>query len=194
MKARNRGPNRDSGMELHTTRFASPLGWILMAAGPPGICLLHFCGPDRPSEEDACRIILERLARGVRAIHNEDHDLLGTAKEAILNYLEQGTALPTLLIDLGHGTPFQQEVWSALSRIPYGETRTYRQVAQDVGRPSSARAVGGACGRNLVPIFVPCHRVLASGGKLGGYSGGTGIKEALLKREGIMRRLDKPRT
>ncbi|MGE0254754.1 MAG: methylated-DNA--[protein]-cysteine S-methyltransferase [Alphaproteobacteria bacterium] len=82
------------------------------------------------------------------------------------------------------GTPHDQAVWRAMCAIPWGETRTYGDVARDIG--SSPRAVGGACGANPLPIIVPCHRILAAGGRLGGYSGAGGgaTKRALLALEG----------
>ena len=82
------------------------------------------------------------------------------------------------------GTPFQQEVWAELSRIPYGETISYGELARRVGRPNGPRAVGQANGRNPIPIIVPCHRVLASNG-IGGYGGGLKVKRALLAIEGV---------
>jgi len=85
-----------------------------------------------------------------------------------------------------HGSPFQKRLWKALEEIPYGETRTYGELATSL--VSSARAVGTACGRNPLPILVPCHRVLAAGGGMGGYSGDGGLrtKKALLVLEGAM--------
>ncbi len=82
------------------------------------------------------------------------------------------------------GTPFQREVWAELSRIPYGETISYGELARRVGRPKGPRAVGQANGRNPIPVIVPCHRVLASDG-IGGYGGGLKIKRALLALEGV---------
>ena len=79
------------------------------------------------------------------------------------------------------GTVFQRRVWDAISAIPYGETRAYGEIAAAVG--GVARAVGGACGANPIPIFIPCHRVTAAGGKPGGWSGGAGAKDALLALE-----------
>jgi methylated-DNA-[protein]-cysteine S-methyltransferase len=81
------------------------------------------------------------------------------------------------------GTPFQMTVWKALTQIPYGETRSYGDVARAVGRPRAVRAVGLANGRNPLPIVVPCHRVIGSTGKLVGYGGGLPTKQALLDRE-----------
>jgi methylated-DNA-[protein]-cysteine S-methyltransferase len=82
------------------------------------------------------------------------------------------------------GTDFQQEVWTELTRIPYGETISYGELARRVGRPSAPRAVGQANGRNPIPVIVPCHRVLASNG-IGGYGGGLKVKRELLAVEGI---------
>jgi methylated-DNA-[protein]-cysteine S-methyltransferase len=82
------------------------------------------------------------------------------------------------------GTPFQREVWAELTRIPYGQTISYGELARRVGRPKGPRAVGQANGKNPIPIIVPCHRVVASNG-LGGYAGGLPLKQALLAGEGV---------
>ena len=84
------------------------------------------------------------------------------------------------------GTDFQKSVWRALLDIPYGETRSYGHIASALGRPGAARAVGRACGANPLPIIVPCHRVLASDGSPGGYTGGPEWKHWLLKLEGAL--------
>lgn len=81
------------------------------------------------------------------------------------------------------GTPWQQGVWEALRRIPFGETRSYAEVADMVGRPGAARAVGGANSCNRLPLVVPCHRVISADGTLGGFNGGLHLKEKLLKHE-----------
>ena len=83
------------------------------------------------------------------------------------------------------GTEFQKRVWNALRKISTGRTKSYGEIAQAVGKPKAVRAVGGACGANPVPVFVPCHRVLAADRKLGGFSGGLDWKRTLLAREGI---------
>jgi methylated-DNA-[protein]-cysteine S-methyltransferase len=83
------------------------------------------------------------------------------------------------------GTPFQQRVWNALRAIPFGVVRTYGDVARDIGHPKAMRAVGQANGRNPLPIVVPCHRVIAGDGTIGGYSGGLNVKHRLLALEGI---------
>ena len=84
------------------------------------------------------------------------------------------------------GTPFQQRVWNELLRIPYGETRSYMQIAVAVGAPKAVRAVGAANGSNPIPIIVPCHRVIGSSGKLTGYGGGLPLKKRLLELEGAL--------
>ena len=81
------------------------------------------------------------------------------------------------------GTLFQANVWKALTRIPFGETRSYGEVAEMIGKPAAMRAVGQANGRNNLPLIVPCHRVIAAGGKIGGFSGGLSLKIALLEHE-----------
>lgn len=89
----------------------------------------------------------------------------------------------TLDVHFTSGTDFEKKVWRALLEVPYGRTMTYKQLAENVGSPRASRAVGQALARNPIPIVVPCHRVVESGGGLGGYSPGTGIKERLLKME-----------
>lgn len=89
----------------------------------------------------------------------------------------------SLQLDLGYGTDFQRKVWKALTEIPYGEVRSYGQQAVKVGSPKAFRAVGSANGKNLIPIIIPCHRVIASGGKLGGFGGGLENKQILLDLE-----------
>ncbi len=81
------------------------------------------------------------------------------------------------------GTPFQESVWSELLKIPYGKTRSYAEVASRIKNPQAVRAVGGANGKNPICIIVPCHRVIASSGSLGGYSGGVEVKKKLLEIE-----------
>ncbi|MCL2371167.1 methylated-DNA--[protein]-cysteine S-methyltransferase [Candidatus Saccharibacteria bacterium] len=81
------------------------------------------------------------------------------------------------------GTDFQRSVWQAIAEIPYGETASYKNLAERVGKPNAVRAVGTACGRNKFAIVIPCHRVLASGGGMGGYAFGLTMKKDLLKLE-----------
>jgi len=83
------------------------------------------------------------------------------------------------------GTEFQKSVWAALRKISPGKTKSYGEIARAIGRPKAVRAVGGACGANPIPVLVPCHRVLAAHGKIGGFGGGLDWKRSLLAREGI---------
>jgi len=92
-------------------------------------------------------------------------------------------ALPPL--DWSGHTGFQQQVWRALLSLGPGETKTYAQIAAELGKPRAARATGGACGANPIPVLVPCHRVLAAKGRLGGFSGGLDWKRRLLAAEGV---------
>ena len=86
------------------------------------------------------------------------------------------------------GTNFQRTVWKEISKIPFGETRTYKDLAIAIGKPNSSRAVANACAKNPYPVIIPCHRVIRSDGKLGGYSGVGGVKKKkeLLKLENVM--------
>ncbi len=88
-------------------------------------------------------------------------------------------------LDLSSGTPFQQTVWQALLKIPYGKTISYAQLANLIGQPTAYRAVANANGKNPISLIIPCHRVIASNGELGGYTGGVAIKQQLLALEQV---------
>ena len=110
--------------------------------------------------------------------------LIKDAGNQLAGYLAGG--LKTFSLPLApEATPFRREIWQALTEIPYGVTATYRQIAEKVGKPKAARAVGFACKCNPIPIFIPCHRVIGSNGKLTGYAGGLQLKERLLLLEGV---------
>jgi AraC family transcriptional regulator, regulatory protein of adaptative response / methylated-DNA-[protein]-cysteine methyltransferase len=110
------------------------------------------------------------------------HRLATRAVQAVVAGREV-TELPPL--DLTRGTEFQQQVWRALGKIPLGQTRSYGEIADTIGKPKAVRAVGGACGANPIPLLIPCHRVLAANRKIGGFSGGLDRKQSLLEREGV---------
>lgn len=107
----------------------------------------------------------------------------GPVKKTLSRYWAGEPVEFDLKLDLSDATPFQAAVWKTLCRIPYGERRSYDWVAEEIGRRSASRAVGQACGRNRMPIVIPCHRVIRKDGSLGGYTGGLTIKERLLKIE-----------
>ncbi len=114
----------------------------------------------------------------------EDAQCFGHLHRALMAYAAGQGPLPDW--NMGHlrATPFQRRVWRELQRIPYGEVRSYGDIAQRLGQPGASRAVGSACGRNPIPLFIPCHRVIASGGGLGGFSCGLAVKRRLLRLEG----------
>ena len=116
---------------------------------------------------------------------NDETPLLLKARDQLEEYFD-GKRTSFDLPLAPHGTQFQQKVWAALARIPFGQTKSYGELAQELG--TAARALGGACGRNPIPVIIPCHRVLGSNGGLGGYSGIDGIetKQFLLKLEGAL--------
>jgi methylated-DNA-[protein]-cysteine S-methyltransferase len=155
----------------------SPLGPLLLAASGRGLCWCAFCdtGPETALAEVRRRWPEERFAA-------EAAGPLGAVAEQLAAYF--GGRLRTFRVacDL-QGTPWQRAVWQALARIPFGEVRTYAQVARELGRPGAARAVGAACAANPVSLIVPCHRVVAADGGLGGYTGGPARKRWLLAHE-----------
>ena len=107
------------------------------------------------------------------------------ATEAALKNILAGRAAKTLPPLDTAGTAFQQAVWRELRKISLGKTKSYGEIAREIGKARAVRAVGGACGANPIPVLVPCHRVLAANQKLGGFSGGLDWKRTLLEREGI---------
>ena len=112
--------------------------------------------------------------------------MVEAAKQALSDYFDNGVRdFGDLPLDL-QGTPFQVKVWQELQRIPYGTTISYKELARRAGSPLACRAAGQANGRNPVPIIVPCHRVIAADGSLGGYSSGLDRKRWLLEHEGAM--------
>lgn len=113
---------------------------------------------------------------------NVEFDVENEIQKQIKEYEDENRKefnLPLHLI----GTEFQKQVWNALLEIPFGETRTYQEIAIRIGKPKALRAVGGACNRNPIGIIIPCHRVIGKNGSLTGYAGGLFYKELLLKHE-----------
>jgi len=107
----------------------------------------------------------------------------GLVKKELTEYFEKGRREFTFKTDFVEGTVFEKLVWNALKEIPYGETRTYKWMAEKIGSPRAFRAVGNALGKNPLPLIFPCHRIIESDGSLGGYTGGTEVKRRLLEIE-----------
>ncbi len=160
----------------HASTFKTRWGWVAITA----------------SEKGVTSIDLSPSARGVRQSPVGDHVAASMVKEAqaqLLSYLDGSRHEFSLPVDWSVGTPFQRKVWKAITRIPYGRVRSYQWVALRVGGKQYARAVGMALGANPVPIVVPCHRIIAYDGSLGGFSCGLPMKRRLLSLEGTLTQL-----
>ncbi len=162
--------------------LSSPLGRILFAThgdrGQERLCALELDGDTRA---DACEAgLIRRFGAGVKLTRGADPLDVGARLRA---YLEgRLAAIEDLPVDPG-GTPFQARVWAALRAIPTGRTCSYAELARAIGSPSAVRAVGGANGKNPIGLVIPCHRVIAADGGLGGYSAGLDRKRWLLAHE-----------
>lgn len=152
-------------------------GFLLhLAASPRGLCRLSIGVSDRQFTEALAR------STGTDAWRRNGEPVLREAARQLGGYFRGELREFHLPLDL-LGTPFQLRVWRALLQVPYAETRSYADLAREIGSPNAARAVGSATGANPVAIVVPCHRVVASGGGLGGYSAGMDAKRKLLALE-----------
>lgn len=164
---------------LRYARMESPVGPLWVAASDRGLAAIEFGGP----EEDVSAAWRRRFRREAL----RDEAALGPYLAELEGYFAGALTRFRAPVDLLDGTEFQQRVWAALTTIPYGETRSYKWLAEQVGRRRGFRAVGMANHRNPLPIVVPCHRVVNADGRLGGYGGGLEVKRALLRLEGALR-------
>ena len=146
-------------------QFETPLGYMALGEEEGAIVRLYL--PNAP----------------VPRLMSRPTPLLEQGRLQLMEYLK-GQRKTFDLPLAPQGTLFQQQVWDALQKIPYGQTRSYKDIAQAVNCPKGFRAIGMANSCNPIPIFIPCHRVIASDGTLGGYGGGSELKRALLKIEG----------
>ena len=161
-------------------RHDSPLGSILIGATREGLVRIGLPAED----EDA---VLDELARRVSArVLRASRDSVTRARRQLDEYFEGRRRAFDVELDWRLTAGFRREVLRATALIPYGQTASYRQVATRAGSPAAARAAGTALATNPLPILVPCHRVLRSGGALGGYAGGLARKEELLHLEGVV--------
>lgn len=165
------------GLTLHVAIRRTAMGPTLVAESPRGIAALLFGNGEKA--------MLAELRGEFPAAEIRRDDKAGAAAFTALDAILAGKPAPRgLRLDL-RGTPFQIKVWTALQAIPTGETRSYREIAAALGQPTAFRAVGSACGNNILGVLVPCHRALRSDGSLGGYRWGLDRKERLLEGEGV---------
>ena len=148
----------------------SPVGKLKLVASDKGLVAVLWEN-DRPN-----RVCLDEM------VENDRHPILLEAERQLGEYFAGKRKTFSVALDV-RGTPFQKDVWAALRAIPFGETRSYGQLAKHLGNPRASRAVGAANGRNPVSIIVPCHRVIGSTGKLTGFAGGLETKAYLLSLE-----------
>jgi len=158
---------------LYYSRIQSPVGTLILGVSAKGLVALEFDRGQFPP----------KMNKSVS--WQESKDATRDYVDELNEYFAGRRRKFTFALDL-RGTPFQIQCWRALLDIPYGETRTYADIARSVGRPHAYRAVGMANNRNPTAIVVPCHRVLRTGGGLGGYTGGVDRKELLLRIEGVL--------
>ena len=164
---------RGKGQSIAYCCFATPLGTVLIAATPQGLCSLKI-GRD----EKALKDLLAREFAEAELVEKP----LPALRKGIVEFLQGDANLAKVPMDI-RGTVFQRKVWDELRRIPRGGTRTYSEIAQAIGAPRAVRAVGSACGANPVALVVPCHRAVRTDGGLGGYAWGLPRKKKLLALE-----------
>ncbi len=164
------------GQRIAFTSLVTPLGHVIAAQTQRGVCAVRI-GPDDASLQ---RELFAEFP--LATIERDDEGLRDLATILALAVRGEGetTSLP---LDI-QGTAFQVRVWAALRHVPRGSTLTYSQLAERLGSPHAARAIGSACGANPVALVIPCHRIVRRDGSLGGYRWGVEIKEALLEAEG----------
>ncbi|HSN32222.1 MAG TPA: methylated-DNA--[protein]-cysteine S-methyltransferase, partial [Ideonella sp.] len=164
---------RGKGQTIHFSCFSTALGTVLAAATPKGVCAVKL-GPDPATLR---RLLAEEFSAAERI-----EQPMPELEEKIRAFVAGEGSLAKVPVDI-RGTVFQQRVWQALRRIPRGETRTYGEIAREIGAPAAVRAVGSACGANPVALVVPCHRAVRTDGGLGGYAWGLPVKQRLLEIE-----------
>lgn len=167
---------------LYVQEMVSPIGPLTLVGTLDGLCAIEFGSILERSEK-----IHEWAEKAIGPVTLQRHpERLKAAKEQLEQYFAGERREFDLKLDLRGGTPFQRSVWLALKEIPYGTTCSYKTIAEAIGNPKAVRAVGGANNRNPMSIIIPCHRVIGASGALVGYGGGLGIKEQLLRLEGII--------
>lgn len=169
-------PRNDPNAQITYSTTSCNLGILLVATTSTGICAVKL--GDRPET-----LINTFLSEFKQASIIQDDLILKPWIEKIIKLTEGINYDQNFPLDI-HGTIFQQKVWQTLKCIPYGETRTYQEIAKSINKPNATRAIGSACGANPVALIIPCHRVIRSDGKLGGYRWGIERKQQLIAQEG----------
>ena len=159
---------------MYYSKIGSPVGRIHMLASDQGLSALYF--------DSQVGAMDQRFPPDSRKPGRGNPWLSRAEAFASCYFAGDLHYAPEIALDI-EGTPTQLAVWTALAAIPPAETRSYQQVAENIGRPQASRAVGAAVGRNPVSLLIPCHRVIGSDGKLTGYAGGLGVKRFLLEHE-----------
>lgn len=167
--------------QLFYAIFKVDAGWMGVLGSEIGLRLTTL---PQPSGQEARRLLGDGINRATQSPQHS-HDLM----ERFRTYFQGRETTFPVKLDLSGATAFQRDVWEITRAIPYGETRSYGWVAGQIKRPGAARAVGQALGRNPLPIVIPCHRVIAGNGSLGGFSGGIECKKQLLRLEGAYLRI-----
>jgi AraC family transcriptional regulator of adaptative response/methylated-DNA-[protein]-cysteine methyltransferase len=167
---------RGTGVTIHYTAVPTSLGLLLVAVTERGVCSVSL----GDHEETLVEALRAEYPQAELARTTDANDRL---VDAVVAHIEGKTGVDELPLDV-RATAFQWQVWRALQRIPEGATRSYQAVAEELGRPTAARAVARACASNRVAVLIPCHRVVRGDGALGGYRWGIARKAALLAREG----------
>lgn len=165
---------------VYWSSVPSPLGECMVMATDVGVC---WTGTPGTAIDDGL-FRTNRWFQVERVVHDEHVEPLARAVDELQRYFAGERIQFSCPLDL-RGTPFQLSVWQKLCRIPYGETRSYGEIALAIGQPAASRAVGAANGANPVALIVPCHRVIGSKGTLTGYGGGLSTKAWLLALEGV---------
>lgn len=169
-----------AGLAVRYTVLDTPIGRVLVAATERGVCAI-MPGTDDAGLEAALAAEFPRAER-TRVDEGADGWLAEVVGRIAAQFADGKPAARALPADL-RATAFQWQVWNALTRIPAGQTRSYAEVAREIGRPTAARAVARACASNRLALIVPCHRVIREDGSMGGYRWGLQAKDALLKFE-----------
>jgi O-6-methylguanine DNA methyltransferase len=161
---------------FYSSLNSSLLGKVFVATTERGVCMVDFL----TSEKEFLKRLTKRFPGEIVRNDQKNRNVLNQLGKYLKGKLKRFDCK----LDF-KGTPFEKKVWSALAKIPYGQTRSYKEIARTIGYPKAFRAVGNANGKNSIPLIIPCHRVIESHGGLGGFGHGVEVKRRLLEFEKI---------